>query len=273
MGDTPKTPGRGRLPSALPLPTLAVTVATEGRVVVITLDLRDSDGILGTDDGAALAAACESVANDGAALALVLMGVPGTFCSGETEATERGFLGQLDSPGAAAVRALAASPAPVIAAIDGPVSGLGVELALACDLRIASDRSTFAMPALLKGVLPFAGGTQRLPRVVGRAHALELLLLGDTIDAAEAHRIGLVNRVFPAGDVHGKALMLAGRLCEKAPIATRYLREAVQKGMDLTLDQGLRLEADLYFLIQTTADRTEGIRSFLERRKPEFRGE
>lgn len=205
---------------------------------------------------------------------MVLRGLPGTFCLGEAAAPEEGgLMGAPGTPGAQAVRALAASPVPVIAAIDGPVSGLGVELALACDLRLASGRSSFVIPTLAHGYIPYAGGTQRLPRLVGRTHGLELLLLGDTIDAGEALRIGLVNRVAPPEEVHPLALALARRLAEKAPIATRYLREAIQQGMDLTLDQGLRLEADLYFLIQTTADRMEGIRSFLERRKPEFKGE
>jgi len=241
---------------------------------VLTLDLEATSGLLDPGSAYQIAARCESLTNHGGALAMVLRGMPGTFCLGEAAVPEEwGLMGAPGTPGAQAVRALAASPVPVIAAIDGPVSGLGVELALACDLRLASDRSSFAIPTLAHGSIPHAGGTQRLPRLVGRTHALELLLLGDAIDAGEALRIGLVNRVAPSEEVYPLAVALARRLAEKAPIATRYLREAIQQGMDLTLDQGLRLEADLYFLIQTTADRSEGIRSFLERRKPEFKGE
>lgn len=172
------------------------------------------------------------------------------------------------SPEVSVVEAIAALQVPTIAAIEGPAVGIGVELALACDLRIASETATFQCPEL-----PSAGGTQRLPRIVGRAHALELLLLGDAISAAEAQRIGLVSRVVPEGQALEEARQVAQRIAEKAPVAVRYLREAVQKGMDLTLDQGLRLEADLYFLLQTTADRMEGITAFLEKRSPRFRGE
>jgi enoyl-CoA hydratase/carnithine racemase len=167
-----------------------------------------------------------------------------------------------------AIDAIAALPVPTIAAIDGPLTGIGAELVLACDLRIASDSATFQFPDL-----PGAGGTQRLPRIVGRAHALELLLLGEKVSAIEAHRIGLVSRVVPKGQAFEEAQRVGERIADKAPIAVRYLREAVQKGMDLTLDQGLRLEADLYFLLQTTADRVEGIRAFLEKRPPRFIGE
>ena len=120
--------------------------------------------------------------------------------------------------------------------------------------------------------IPFDGGTQLLPRLVGRTKAMELILTGLQIDSAEAKSIGLVNQVVPAAEVMTSTLKMAEHLAAKGPIALRYAKEAVLKGMDMTLEQGLRLEADLYFLLQTTKDRHEGITAFREKRTPEFEG-
>ena len=168
--------------------------------------------------------------------------------------------------------ALASVERPVLAAIGGDALGLGLELALACDLRIAADQSRFAMPQVSRGVMTWEGGSQRLPRMVGRAKALEMLLTGDAMDAAEALRMGLVSRLHPADEVEPAALELARAMAQKSPISMEYCKEAVSKGMDLTLEQGLRLEADLYFLMHSTSDRQEGIEAFKEKRTPEFKG-
>jgi enoyl-CoA hydratase/carnithine racemase len=161
---------------------------------------------------------------------------------------------------------------PVIAAISGNAVGLGLELALACDIRIAAENSWFGLPHVKEGLIPWDGGTQRLSRLAGKGKALEMILTGDVIDAQEALRIGLVNRVVPKGDVSKVIMELAKDMVSKSPIATRYAKEAICKGMELSLDQGLRLEADLYFLLHTTKDRTEGIRAFQEKRKAHFEG-
>lgn len=160
----------------------------------------------------------------------------------------------------------------VIAVIDGDAIGEYLELALACDIRIATDRSRFALPEVAKGTIPSGGGTQRLPRLIGQAKALEMILTADMIDADEALRIGLVHKIFPFKEVGEKSELLVNKIAEQAPIALRFCKEAVYKGMDLAFEQGLRMEADLYFLIQTTSDRMDGIRAFLEKRPPAFKG-
>ena len=162
---------------------------------------------------------------------------------------------------------------PVIVAIHGDAIGQGLELALACDLRIAGETSHFGFPFIQAGLIPWDGGTQRLSRLVGRGRALEMILTGRLIDAQEAQRIGLVNRIVPPQRLLTVARGIAKEMAAKGPIALRYAKEAIHQGMDLTLRQGLRLEADLYFLLHTSRDRTEGIRAFREKRVPHFRGE
>lgn len=173
------------------------------------------------------------------------------------------------------IEALAAIPQPTVAAIAGRAHSAGLELALACDIRLAAEDATFAMPDTAGGSVPRAGGTQRLPRAVGRAHALRLLLTGEVIDAAEARRIGLVTSVVPSGGSHlqDAARALAGTIAARGPIATRLAKEAVHRGSELTLEQALRYETDLTVILQSTADRAEGVRAFQEKREPRFLGE
>jgi enoyl-CoA hydratase len=161
---------------------------------------------------------------------------------------------------------------PVLAAVNGYALGGGCELALACHLRIAAETARFGQPEVGLGLIPGAGGTQRLPRVVGRGRALELILSGDMIDAAEAHRIGLVNRVVPAGELRPRVEELAGRLRSKSPLALRRALDAVIAGAECAQDEALRLEASLFGLCFASEDMREGTRAFLEKRKPAFRG-
>lgn len=161
---------------------------------------------------------------------------------------------------------------PAIAAINGDAFGQGFELGLACDLRICSENSRFAMTQVTDGEIPWDGGTQRLSRLVGKGKALELILTGETIDAQEAFRIGLVSKVVRSDELMVVTMNMAREMASKGSIALRYAKEAIHKGMDLTLEQGLRLEADLYLLIHTTKDRTEGIQAFREKKTPKFEG-
>ena len=161
---------------------------------------------------------------------------------------------------------------PIIAAIRGFALGGGLEFALACDIRIASEDSLLGLTEVNLAIIPGGGGTQRLPRLVGRGKALEMILTGARIDAREALRIGLVERVVPAGEALSAAQTLALTLAERAPVALRYAKEAVVKGLELPLAEGGRLENDLATLLRTTEDRIEGARAFLEKRKPRFTG-
>jgi enoyl-CoA hydratase len=161
---------------------------------------------------------------------------------------------------------------PTIAAINGDAFGQGLEVALACDLRICSQDAALGMPQISVGEMPWDGGTQRLARLVGRGKALELLLLGETIDAREAQRIGLVHKTAAHAELMTVVGDMAHKMAAKSPISLAYVKEAIHKGMDLTLEQGLRLEADLYYLIHTSGDRSEGIKAFREKRRPQFEG-
>jgi enoyl-CoA hydratase len=161
---------------------------------------------------------------------------------------------------------------PVIAAINGYALGGGCELALACTIRIAADTARLGQPEINLGIIPGYGGTQRLARLIGRGRALELLLTGDQISAAEAYRLGLVNRVVTAANLMGEARKLAHALASKAPVAVRYILDAVNRGLEMPLGDAELFEATLFGLVAATDDMREGTRAFLEKRKAEFKG-
>lgn len=191
-----------------------------------------------------------------------------------TGAGNKAFCSGLEKPGTrySVANALASIQKPVIAAINGDALGQGLELALSCDIRLSSDKARFGFPEVAQGLIPSDGGTQRLPRIIGRGKALELILSAQVITAEEALRIGLVSKVVKGANLAAETDALAKAIAAKAPVALRFIKEAVNKGLDLTLEQGLHLEADLYFLLHTTADRTEGITAFLKKRPPKFKG-
>ena len=161
---------------------------------------------------------------------------------------------------------------PVIAAINGFALGGGCELALACTLRIAADTAKIGQPEISLGLIPGYAGTQRLPRLIGRGRALELMLTGTPISADEAHRIGLVNRVVPHADLLAETRALAARLARSAPIALSYIISAVNKGTEMSFADACQYEASLFGLVASTEDMREGTRAFLEKRPAEFKG-
>lgn len=166
--------------------------------------------------------------------------------------------------------AIEQSPKPFIAAINGYALGGGCELAMSCDIRVAAETAKFGQPEINIGILPGFGGSQRLPRLVGKGRALEMILTGEMIDAQEAWRIGLVNKVVPLEQLLPAAQAIARKCAEKSLAALKLCKEAVQHGLELDMSHACRYEADLFALSFTTADQKEGMQAFLEKRKPVF---
>ncbi|MBP2657333.1 MAG: crt 2 [Firmicutes bacterium] len=163
-------------------------------------------------------------------------------------------------------------PQPVIAAINGFALGGGCELAMACDIRIASDKAKFGQPEVILGVTPGFAGTQRLSRLVGKGIAKELLFVGDQIDAIEAYRLGLVNRIVPAESLIDTAMAMAKKIVSRAPVAVQLCKAAVNEGMDMDLDSATAYEAEIFGLCFATEDQKEGMAAFVEKRKANFVG-
>lgn len=224
-----------------------------------------------------IGAAAERAANDADVAVIVVTGTgEKAFVAGADIAE----MAALDPRGAqefarildASLARLERSPKPVVAAVNGFALGGGCELALACHVRIAADSAQFGQPEVGLGLIPGAGGTQRLPRLVGRGRALHLILTGDRIDAAEALRIGLVEKVVPAAELRTTVEAYAATLRKKSPAALARALEAVISGSEVALPEAMRLEASLFGLCFATEDMREGARAFLEKRKPMFSG-
>lgn len=243
-----------------------VIYAKKDHIARVTLNRPDADNVVNRQLARELEDVCREVNQDDDIYVVIITGAGDKgFCGG-------GEVGESGAPYNVAA-AIAGIDRPVIAAVNGDALGQGAELALSCDIRLVSQRARFGFSQVASGSIPVDGGTQRLPRIVGKGKALELILTADTISAGEALEIGLVSAVVPPEKLAAEAETLARTIASKGPVALRFAKEAVNKGLDLTLEQGLRLEADLYFLLHTTADRTEGIKSFLEKRTPGFKAE
>jgi enoyl-CoA hydratase len=161
---------------------------------------------------------------------------------------------------------------PVVAAVNGFALGGGCELSMACTIRVAAERAKFGQPEVKLGVIPGYGGTQRLPRLVGRGCALKLILSGDIIDAAEAYRIGLVDEIVPDANLIERTEAILKKIIANAPLSVKYALEAVNKGMETSVAEGLIIEASLFAICASTADKKEGTSAFLEKRAPKFQG-
>ena len=238
----------------------AITYSVKDHVARITLNRHTINQQLASE----LADACRRINDDRDIYVATLTGRGEAFCRGLESGQEI-----TESPAAA----IAAIECPVVVAVNGDALGAGLEIALSGDIRLASDEACFGLPQVADGLIPGDGGTQRLPRIVGRGKALELLLTAETVNADEALEMGLVSQVVTPDNLEEELEALAENIAAKGPVALRYLKEAVNQGLDMTLEQGLRLESDLYFLLHTTGDRIEGISSFREKRKPQYRGE
>jgi enoyl-CoA hydratase/carnithine racemase len=182
-----------------------------------------------------------------------------------------GLAGQFALAGHKMFNALDNFPRPTIAAVNGLALGGGCELALACDLRVAADTAQFGLPEIKLGLFPGGGGTQRLPRLIGEARAKEFMYLGDPISAGEALQIGLINRVVPAGQLVEETMKLAGKLATRPGVALNLIKQAVDRGVQVSLEEGLKIEADLFDRVFLTEDVKEGVNAFIEKRKAEFK--
>src|SRR5574342_1096119 len=246
-------------------------------VAFITVNRPDKLNALNDQVMLELADAAERIATESAIKGAILTGAgPKSFVAGADigELSKQGpFDGKARAQrGQAVLRRLETCGKPVIAAINGYALGGGGELAMACHLRIASDTAKFGQPEVKLGIAPGYGGTQRLPRLVGKGVALQLILTGEMIDAQEAYRIGLVNKVVPAAELLAESEKLLRGILAMAPLAVRLCLEAVDQGYEMTLDEGLLLEANHFGLLAATNDMKEGTQAFLEKRPPRFEG-
>jgi len=256
--------------------------------VTLSLDIRSSFAVVtfGRPDPAnrldrrtldELREGVAALGSDPSMRAIVITGEDRTFSLGwDTallqEAQHMSGEALRDALSAQSFQFLADSPLPTIAAINGDALSAGLELALACDLRVAARDARLGLPETGSGLIPMGGGTQRLARVAGRAVALEMILCGSSVDAGRAMELGFVSQLAESGEAVDVACALAESIAQRGPLAVRLAREAVSRGLDMSLEQGLRFETDLTVLLQTTADRAEGVQAFKERRSPEFRG-
>lgn len=256
----------------------ALLTSRDGSVVELILNRPASKNSLDAELVEALGSALELYARDETVLAIVLGGNGGAFCSGVDLRSARA---DLDSPERLAarldgfhrlIRAIDRAPQPVLAAIDGPAVGFGADLAFACDLRVASTRAYFEEKFVAIGLMPDGGGTFHLPRLLGAGRAMEQLLLGSRIDAANALALGLVNRVVAETALASETRALATQLASSPPLAVRAIKRAVRDGLTGTLDKALARERAGQLALLASADAREGVSAFFERRPPIFKG-
>jgi enoyl-CoA hydratase len=253
-----------------------LTVSVADRIATVTLNRPDKLNALNDTVIAELGRAIDTIRDDSTVGGVILTGAGRAFVAGADISVleTHGAIGAkaLAQRGQEVFRRIERSPKPVIAAVNGFALGGGCELAMACHLRVASEAAKFGQPEVKLGLVPGYGGTQRLPRLIGKGRALQLLLTGEMIDANEAYRIGLVNRVVPAAELIATATALVQAMLANAPLALAACIEVVNAGYDLALDDALTFEATAFGLLAATTDKAEGTRAFLEKRAPAFKG-
>lgn len=254
-----------------------VKVERRGQVAVVVIDRPEALNALNSALLEELGQVFSSIAQDAEVRAVVLTGEGKAFVAG-ADIAEMRDLSPSDAhdyalQGAAVFAAIERLRQPVVAAVNGYALGGGCELALACDIRIASERARFGQPEVTLGITPGFGGTQRLPRTVGTSAAMQMILTGKPIDADEALRIGLVNAVHPQDMMLEEAMSLAETIAAAAPLAVQAAKAAFRDGLDRTLDEGIAIEADRFAECFATEDQKDAMAAFVEKRKPEgFKG-
>jgi enoyl-CoA hydratase/carnithine racemase len=252
----------------------AVESSTEGHVGLVRLNRPEARNALSPEVMDELAEAVERFDADPEVRCIVIAGSDEVFAAGADikAMRDRSFQDVIARSTASEWKRIAACRTPMIAAVSGWALGGGCELALSCDMVVASETATFGQPEITLGIIPGAGGTQRLARVAGRQRAMELVLTGRRIDAAEAHSLGIVNRVAPKDGWLEAALELAETVARRPPLAARLAKQAVQAADESPLSAGLEMERRLYELAMATEDRVEGMDAFIEKRRANFRG-
>jgi enoyl-CoA hydratase/carnithine racemase len=253
--------------------SLVETSVDEG-VALCCLNRPDARNALSPELMEELAGSIERFDADDGVRCIVIAGSDEAFAAGADIASlaERSFQDALSSPSAGFWSRVAASRTPLVAAVSGWALGGGCELALICDLIVASKTAEFGQPEITLGIIPGGGGTQRLARAIGKQRAMELVLTGRRFSAEEAERMGIVNEVTPEGEWLERALDLGRKIARRPPIAVRLAKQAVLAADETTLAAGLDMERRLYEQTMATEDKAEGTRAFLEKRKPDFRG-
>lgn len=252
-------------------------IEIEGPVAIITLSRPEVHNALNAETKAELASLLQVLNEDSKVRVIIITGAgEKAFCAG-ADINELKGLTPLEglervATGQALSKQIEALDKPVIAAINGYALGGGCELALACDIRIASENAKLGQPEVNLGLIPGFGGTQRLPRLVGKGKAMEIIFTGDMLDAKEALRIGLVERVVSRETLLPAAKEMAVKIASKAPQAIRFSKKAIHEGLQVDLDRGLSLEASYFSTICSTQDKLEGTSAFLEKRTPNFQG-
>ena len=254
-----------------------VRIEIADRIAVVTIDRQDKLNALNSEVLSELESILDSARADDAVGVVIVTGAgPKAFVAGADIAelsTMTPVSGRRHAlRGQAVFSKLEKLGKPVIAAINGFALGGGCELAMSCTIRIASENAKLGQPEVKLGIIPGYGGSQRLSRLVGEGRAMELCLTAEPIAAAEALRIGLVNKVVPAGEALNAAREMAGKILANGPLALRYTMEAIHHGLDMALEDGLNLEATLFGLCASTSDMKEGMAAFLEKRAARFTG-
>jgi enoyl-CoA hydratase len=254
-----------------------ITYEVKGSIAYITLNRPKVMNALNRKTVEELNAAFHAAKEDATIKGIILTGTgEKAFIAGadiaELSAIDGDQAGEFSKKGQEVLLSIETLGKPVIAAVNGFALGGGCETAMACTIRIAAENARFGQPEVKLGIIPGYGGTQRLPRLVGKGRALQLILTGDLIDAHEAHRIGLVNEVVPAADLMPRCEAILKQINANAPLATRYSIDAVNEGVDTDLSSGLKLEAKYFALAAGTEDRKEGTSAFVQKRAPQFQG-